>query len=71
MEKSKNMKSNFNIKLIEDYIKEHKLNKVDFCRACQISVYSLGKIYKGNTKSTTLIKIVQYMHIRLKDFIGI
>ena len=63
----------YNIALIENYMKQNNLTKTDFCRACKISVYSLRRIYEGYTKIrvTTLIKIVQFLHVRIKDFINI
>ncbi|MBQ8444289.1 MAG: helix-turn-helix transcriptional regulator [Clostridia bacterium] len=67
------MENRYNIKLIEDFIKKNNLTKADFCSACKISVYSLRRIYEGYTKIrvTTLIKIVQFLHVRMKDFINI
>ena len=61
-----------NTYLIINYIEKHNLTKTQFCQNCNISLYLLNKILKGEKiiKITPFIKIVLYMKITLKDLIN-
>ncbi len=68
MKQSKS-KTVINIKLIENYIKEHKLSKKQFAQMCNISTWVLRKVLKNNTnfRIVYLFRIARVLNIKIKD----
>ncbi|MBQ7579090.1 MAG: hypothetical protein IJT25_00965 [Clostridia bacterium] len=58
-----------NIKLIEHYIEEKKLNKTSFCKKCKVSACTFNKIIKNETnfRINALFKIAREMEINVFD----
>ena len=63
------MKVEFNIKLIEDYIKNNKLSKKEFCKLCGIGKPILRKILKNqqNLRLSALFKIARALNINVHE----
>ncbi len=60
------MNNAVNIKIIDNYIKENKLNKTKFCKLCKISVYTFNKIMTNdNCQLIALFKIAKTMSIQI------
>ena len=61
------MKQLIKIELIENFRKENKLTKLEFCKQCRISTNTLRKIYNGNTNFdiVALFKIARVMKIAI------
>ena len=61
------METLIKIELIENYIKNNKLNKKAFCKACKISLSTLNKILKNNFNfdATALFKIGKLINVQV------
>lgn len=56
----------FNVKLIEDYMKQNNFNVESFAKRCRIDVIDLKAVLANNTKNAPL-----YTIIRISDVIGV
>ena len=67
--RSKIMKDTINIELIENYIKDKRLTKKQFCSLCNISYGTLNKLIKGQTniRIRAIIKIVKTIGTNLSS----
>lgn len=65
------MDKKYNINIINKYLTENNITKVDFCEKCNIPEEDLTKIYANNfdVSITTLYKIVKFLNIKANDFL--
>ena len=65
------MDKKYNLNLINEYLAEKKITKVDFCKKCDIPKEDLTKIYANDfdVSITTLYKIVKFLNIKANDFL--
>ena len=60
----------YKCKLIEDYLKENKLNKKQFCERCNICLLTLNRFYQYKRVSIfILVKVVDILRIRVNEFL--
>ena len=59
--------NDFNVKLIEDFMKENNLSKTKFCKLCKVSPSVLNKILKNkdNFYPIALCRIAKFINVPL------
>ena len=59
----------FKTELIENYIKENKISKIEFCKRCKLSIGTLNKVLSNqlNFKLNAIFKIARVLNIEIKD----
>lgn len=57
--------------LIDNYIKENKISKTEFCKRCKISPQTLKSVYdeEPHTHFKTLFKIARTLNIKIYDLL--
>lgn len=60
------MKDKFKTEIIENYLKENKMSKTEFCKLCGISQGTLSRIINnGNYRIDALFKISRVVKIQV------
>ncbi|MBR2614659.1 MAG: helix-turn-helix transcriptional regulator [Clostridia bacterium] len=64
------MKNAINNKIIYDFMKKENLTKTQFCKKCNISLFTFNKLVSQQTNFslTTIFKIARVMNVSIKDF---
>lgn len=65
------MKEVYKTELIEQYIKENKISKTEFCKRAKITPYILKKIYnhKTNIGIRFIAKIAWTLNVSFSEFV--
>ena len=65
------MNYRFNYEVIIDYIKEHGLNKTQFCKLCNISISTLNKMLAGylNININLGFKVCDLLNIKFSNLV--
>ncbi len=61
--------NSINTKIIESYIKDNNLTKIEFCRQCKICTSTFYRIINGKDfRLNALFKIAKIMNLKLYRF---
>ena len=65
------MEKVYRTELLEEYIKEHKISKKEFCIRAKISLYTLNKILNHNTYIgiLTINRVAKLVGVRFVEFV--
>ena len=72
-ENGENMTIRFNYEIIIEYMNKNNLSKTQFCKQCNISIYTLNKMLNGNLNINSLLglKVCKLLNIKFNDLIKI
>lgn len=62
------IKDLYNVKLIEDFMKENRITKTEFCKRCGLDLGTLDRVLLGhvNMRVQALIKLSEYMQVPIE-----
>lgn len=63
---------NYNVKMIERYMKVHGMSKEGFCDFCGVPLDTVDKMYAkdGSVLSDDLIRVASALLVRVDDFLN-
>ena len=63
------MRNEFNIKIVNDYIKNNNITEEDFCSFCGISPYELNLFLTKDDEvlTITISRIARFLNIKMCD----
>ncbi len=63
---------NYNVKMIERYMKVHEMTKEGFCDFCGVPLDTVDKMIAkdGTVMSDDLIKVASALYVRVDDLMG-
>ncbi len=63
---------NYNVKMIERYMKVHGMSRAGFCDFCGVPEDTVDKMYAkdGSVMSEDLIKVASALYVRVDDFLN-
>ncbi len=54
--------------IIEKFMKEHKINKTQFCKNCGINIKTFNNLLNGkNLNVITVVKMAKYTNFKIQD----
>ena len=58
--------------IFEKFLKEHKINKTQFCKNCGISIKTFNNLLNGkNLNVITAVKIAKYTSFKIQDMFSV